>query len=51
MAIAYRHDERSAVLPAFLQVLHGVVRELPRGRVTPTRRPPRPRSASAPHST
>jgi len=51
MAIAYRPDERSAVLPAFLQVLHGVVRELRRGRVTPTRRPPRPRSASAPRST
>jgi len=51
MAIAYRPDERSAVLPAFLQVLHGVVRELPRGQVTRVRPPRRPRSASAPRST
>ena len=32
MAVAYRRDERSAVLPAFLQVLHEVVRRRPRVR-------------------
>src|SRR5262249_38470203 len=31
MAVAYRRDERSAVLPAFLQVLHDVIRHPPRG--------------------
>src|SRR5215468_10157993 len=32
MAVAYRRDERSAVLPAFLQVLHDVIRPRPRPR-------------------
>jgi DNA-binding transcriptional LysR family regulator len=36
MAVAYRQGERSAVLSAFLEVLHGVVR--------PPRRAPRPRA-------
>jgi DNA-binding transcriptional LysR family regulator len=32
MAVTYRRDERSAVLPAFLDVLHQVIRQRPSRR-------------------
>jgi DNA-binding transcriptional LysR family regulator len=52
MGVAFRHDERSAVLPGFLQVLRDVAGHTPPAddRVMPNPSPPRKRSASAQHS-
>jgi hypothetical protein len=33
LAVTYRRDERSAVLPAFLEVLHEVIRQRPQRAV------------------